>query len=114
MIPFDTTVQVAGVPAIAAPSPEQIEDGHEPEVEVAIPTGVALPFSSDGGQTQMIAPVALIRFSFDRETAVEFFKKGLEVAEKLPAKPKSSIQTASSLSEVEAAAQRLADITKRM
>lgn len=109
MTAFDSTINVVAT-QISAPDEEQIKNGVPPVIELRLDVGLDLPFSQGPGTPQLVVPAGSIRFTLPSDAAVEFFKKGLEAAENLP-KP-SDLVTASDLSSVEAAAERLAKITK--
>lgn len=108
MSAFDTTVNVIGT-SLAAPSEEQLKTGETPALEIRLTIGQILPFSAGPGQPPVVAPVGTIRYGLDRDAAIEFFKTGLEEAEKLP--PPSKLEVASSLNGIDEAAKNLERIT---
>jgi hypothetical protein len=88
-------VNVTAAPPVA----DLVDTDAGPLLQIAVP--VILPIGP--GQAFHLGTV---RFPMDRDSAKAFFERGLSLVEELP--PPSKIEVASNLSEVEAAAERLA------
>lgn len=110
MSAFDSNINVVGT-SIGVPTEEQLENGHPSALEIALKVGQVLPFSQGPGAPPVIAEFGTLRFALDRDTAIEFFEKGLEEAKKLPAKAK--IDIAQSMAGVDVAAEKLAKLSGR-
>lgn len=107
MSAFDATLNVVGT-SIGAPTEEQLAQGAPSALELSLQIGQQLPFSQGPGHPPVVAEFGTLRFGLDRDTAIEFFSKGLEAAQALPAK--KPIEIASNLQGVEEAAERLAKL----
>lgn len=110
MTAFDANVNVVGT-SIGVPTEEQLEAGAPSVLEIAIKVGQQLPFSQGPGQPGVTAELGTMRFALERDMAIEFFEKGLEAAQSLPAKP--NIDIATSLDGIDEAAKQMADLTKK-
>lgn len=108
MSAFDSHINVVGT-SLGVPTEEQLAEGHPSALEIALKIGQVLPFSQGPGAPPVIAEFGTLRFALERETAMEFFEKGLEEAKKLPAKPK--IDIAQTLDGVDVAADKLAKLS---
>lgn len=103
MSAFEARVNVAAT-SIAIPTEEQQEQGAN-NVDIHLVVTVPLPFAQGPGQPPLQTQLGTIVYGLDRDTAIKFFKQGLEAAEKLP--KTSDLEVATDLSAAEAAAQRL-------
>lgn len=103
MSAFSISINVAQT-SLGVPSPEALESGAEPHVEVILSVAQMLPFAQ-AGQAPVMAHIGDVRYNLDRDTAIKFFQQGLEQAEKLPAPSKLTVAT--DLSAVEAVGQEM-------
>lgn len=110
MTAFDANINVVGT-SIGMPTEEQMNAGAPAVLELGLKVGQQLPFSQGPGQPPVTADLGMLRFTLDREVAIEFFEKGLEAAKTLPVKP--NIDIATNLEGVEEAAKQMADLTKK-
>lgn len=108
MSTFDLKLNIAGNPTVGVPSQEALDEGAPSTVELAITAGLPLPIPGPGGQPVVIG-LGTITYELPRDQAIDLFKTGLEAAEALPA-DKPRVETAKSMNDVEAAAERLAKI----
>lgn len=106
---FDTRINVVAA-SVGVPTPEQLENGSTPGVEVALTIGLQLPLSPGPGEPGINANLGVVRYELDRDAAIEFFALGLKSAEGLP--DKSPVEIASSLSGVEQASNTLANLKR--
>lgn len=104
MIPFQTTnLNVTGLD-VSAPDEADLNAGADPYVEITLSCSMGLQTPQG---TAMI-PAAIYHYNLDRDTAEKVGQKLIDLAKGLPAP--SKLQTASSLSQVQAEADRLAKL----
>lgn len=103
MSAFKVTLNVAAA-SLGVPSDEALKAGQPPAVEVNLTIAQQLPFG-EAGQPPIMAHLGDVTYSLGRDTAIEFFKKGLEAAEALP--PESKLQLATDVAAAEAAAEKV-------
>lgn len=108
MSAFDITLNVIGT-SLGVPDEAQLKDGAPSEVEITLMLGQTLPFAQAPGGPPVTIPLGTVTYKLDRDTAMELFTKGQAAVETLPAK--SKLEVASDLNAVEAAAERMRDIT---
>lgn len=104
MSAFDATLTVGGLD-VAVPNEDAIQNGIKPHVQVVLEVVQPLPLAQGPGQPPVLAHFGTIKFHLGRDQAVEFFKLGLETAEKLP--QESQLEIATDLSAAEQAAEAL-------
>lgn len=107
MSAFDTTINVVGT-NLGVPTEEAIKAGEPPTIEIELVVGQVLPFAAGPGQPPLQVPLGRIKYTLNKETAVEFFKRGLEAAEGLP--DASKLEIATSLDGIDNVAAQLRDI----
>lgn len=103
---FDITLTV-GPPSLTIPDSDNLEPGRPVFLEAAFPVVQVIP--GPGGQPVPMA-VGNCRIPIERDTAIQFGRTLVEEAEKLP--KTSKLDIASSISEVEKAAQRMEQLTQ--
>jgi len=104
MSAFEASVNVLGT-SIAVPEEESIKAGAPSVVEVILAVAMQLPFAQQQGAPPMMAHIGNIKYQLDRDSAIKFFRSGLEAAEKSPAA--SNLAIATDLSAVENAAEQM-------
>lgn len=103
MSAFKATLNVAAA-SLGVPSDESLAAGRPSEVEITLTIAQQLPFG-EPGQPPIMAHLGDITYTLGRDTAVEFFRKGLEAAEALP--PESKLQIATDVKAAESAAEKI-------
>lgn len=103
MSAFETSLNVLGT-SIAVPDEESLKQGAPSAVEIVLAIAMQLPFGQQN-TGPMMAHIGNVKYTLDRDSAIQFFKGGLEAAEKLP--PVSKLDIATDLSAVENAAEQM-------
>lgn len=100
---------------LGVPTPEALEAGDaEPNVEVGLVTGIALPIANPETGAPVMVPGAILKFKLGKEDAIKLFEQGLKAAQELPdPKPKTNIMTATNLDAVTRAAEDMRRVTGR-
>ena len=106
MSAFRTTLNVVAT-SLGVPSDEAIAAGQPSKLDIILTLGQTLPFG-EPGQPPIMAHLGDVVYSLGRDTAIEFFKKGLEAAEMLP--PESKLVPATDLK----AATATADLAQQL
>lgn len=91
MSAFETTINVVAT-SVGIPDEEAIKQGAT-DMEVTLAIGQTLPFAQQQGAPPMMALLGSIKFTMNKESALKFFRSGLEAAEKLPETSKLAIST---------------------
>lgn len=90
MSAFDITLNVLGT-SLGVPDEEAQAQGAS-DIEIHLAIAQQLPFGQPGGPPVM-AHIGNVKYVLDRDTAIKFFEKGLEAAQKLPAPSKLAVAT---------------------
>lgn len=109
----DTEVAVL-TPTIGVPSPEALEAGAPPVLELGIIAGLTLPVPNPQDPSQpLVIPAGKYKFNFTRQQAIELFTAALEAAETLPEQftPSGKVMIASNMADVQQAADRINKVT---
>lgn len=109
---FDSEISVQDV-SLGTPSPEALEAGVPPHVELGIVAGLALPFTNPETGQPLVVPAGKYKFTLTRAQAIDVFTAALKAAEALPEQfaPSGKLLVANDLSAVEQAAQKMRRVT---
>lgn len=109
---FDAEISVHDV-SLGTPSPEALEAGVPPHVELGIIAGMALPFAHPETGQPVVVGGGKYKFVFSRAQAIDLFTAALKAAEALPEEfaPSGKVMVASNMSDVERAAQNMRRVT---
>ena len=110
MSAFDVSLNVLGT-SLAVPDEEALKQGAEPNIEVSLAVALQLPFGQPGG-APMMAHLGNVKYILSRDTAVEFFEKGLEAAQGLPAPSKLTVAQESDMEGIAKAVEGIEGLKK--
>lgn len=104
---FDAEVSVLSA-TLNAPTPEALQNGATPHLELGIVAGLPLPVPNPQTGQPLVIPFGRLRFAFERQPAIDLFGAALKAAQDLPADiPSDKVMVAHSMADVEAAAETI-------